>query len=142
MRKVAGGDISSAQTRDSTIIELALYSGVSDSTNSVEGQRRQLSSFALSATVTPEKSVDDALGLLRATSTYERLQHTYYEFKKSRSLLSNIKLRYILAFRIAAKVIESGGENTFLQKQEFHSGVRADFYDTPQGVAKRTIVVK
>jgi hypothetical protein len=41
------------------------------------------------------------------------------------------------------KVIEAGGENTFLQKhQEFHSGVRADFYDTPQGVAKKTVVVK
>jgi hypothetical protein len=49
---------------------------------------------------------------------------------------------FILAYRIAKKVIECGGENTFLQKQEFHSGVRADFYDTPQGVAKKTVVVK
>jgi hypothetical protein len=49
---------------------------------------------------------------------------------------------YILAYRIAAKVIEAGGENTFLQKQEFHSGVRTDFYDTPQGVAKKIVVVK
>jgi hypothetical protein len=47
-----------------------------------------------------------------------------------------------LAYRIAAKVIEAGGENTFLQKQEFHSGVRTDFYDTPQGVAKKIVVVK
>ena len=49
---------------------------------------------------------------------------------------------YILAYRIAAKVIESGGENNFLRKQEFHSGVREHFYDTPQGVAKKTVVVK
>ena len=49
---------------------------------------------------------------------------------------------YILAYRIVAKVIESGGENTFLRKQEFHSGVWADFYDTPQGVAKKTVVIK
>jgi hypothetical protein len=49
---------------------------------------------------------------------------------------------YILAYGIAAKVIKAGGENTFLQKQEFHSGVRTDFYDTPQGVAKKIVVVK
>ena len=49
---------------------------------------------------------------------------------------------FILAYRIAAKVIEAGGENTFLQKQAFHSGVRTDFYDTPQGVAKKIVVVK
>jgi Lon protease-like protein len=92
LRKGVGGDTNSTQTRDSTIIELALYSGVNDSVSSVEGQRRQLSSFALSATVSPDKSVDDALRLLRSTSTYERLQHTYHKFKKSRSLLSYIKL--------------------------------------------------
>jgi hypothetical protein len=48
---------------------------------------------------------------------------------------------FILAYRIAKKVIECGGENAFLQKQEFHSGVRADFYDTNYGVAKKTRVV-
>jgi hypothetical protein len=48
---------------------------------------------------------------------------------------------FILAYRIAKKVIECGGENAFLQKQEFHSGVRADFYDTNYGVAKKTSVV-
>jgi hypothetical protein len=25
--------------------------------------------------------------------------------------------------------------------QEFHSSIRADFYDTPDGVAKKTVVV-
>jgi hypothetical protein len=36
---------------------------------------------------------------------------------------------------------ECGGENTFVQKQEFHSRVRADFYDTPHSVAKKTRVL-
>ena len=49
---------------------------------------------------------------------------------------------FILAYRIAAKVIECGGENTFLRKTEFHSGVRGDFYDVPYGVAKKTRVVE
>jgi hypothetical protein len=48
---------------------------------------------------------------------------------------------FILVYRIAVKVIKNGGENAFLQKQEFHSGVRADFYDMPDGVAKKTRVV-
>jgi hypothetical protein len=48
---------------------------------------------------------------------------------------------FILAYRIAKKVIDCGGENTFLQKQEFHSRVREDFYDTPYGVSKKTRVV-
>jgi hypothetical protein len=48
---------------------------------------------------------------------------------------------FILAYRIAKKVIDCGGENTFLQKQEFHSRVREDFYDTPHGVSKKTRVV-
>jgi hypothetical protein len=47
-----------------------------------------------------------------------------------------------LACRIAKKVVECGGENTFLvQRQEFHSGVWSDLYDTPYGVAKKTRVV-
>jgi hypothetical protein len=48
---------------------------------------------------------------------------------------------FILAYRIAKTVIECGGENTFLQKQEFHSRVRADFFDTTYGVGKKTRVV-
>jgi hypothetical protein len=42
-----------------------------------------------------------------------------------------------LAYRIAKKVIECGGENTFLQKQEFHSRVREDFFKTLYGVARK-----
>jgi hypothetical protein len=48
---------------------------------------------------------------------------------------------FILAYRIGKQVIECGGENTFLQRQEFHSGVRQDFFDTPCGVGKKTRVV-
>jgi hypothetical protein len=48
---------------------------------------------------------------------------------------------FISAYRIAKKVIDCGGENAFLQKQEFHSRVREDFYDTPYGVSKKTRVV-
>ena len=49
---------------------------------------------------------------------------------------------YILAYRIAAKVIESIGENTFSSKsRSFIPSVWFDFYDTPQGVAKKTVVV-
>jgi hypothetical protein len=50
---------------------------------------------------------------------------------------------FIFAYRIAKKVIdcECGGENTFLQKQEFHSRVREDFYDTPYGVVRKIRVV-
>ena len=59
------------------------------------------------------------------------------------SLVSaEIACGYILAYCIAANVIESGRENFFLRKQEFHSGVQAGFYDTPQGVAKKTVVIK
>jgi hypothetical protein len=55
---------------------------------------------------------------------------------------AEIACGYILAYRIAAKVIESGGENAFLRKLEFNSSVREHFYDTPQGVAKKTVVAK
>lgn len=44
---------------------------------------------------------------------------------------------FILAFRIAQKVIDNNGDNTFLQKTEFHSNIRNDFYDTEFGVAKK-----
>jgi hypothetical protein len=37
---------------------------------------------------------------------------------------------FILAYRIAKKAIECGGENTFLQKQEL--------FDTPYDVGKKT----
>jgi hypothetical protein len=54
---------------------------------------------------------------------------------------AEITCRFILVHRIAKNVVECGGKNTFLQKQEFHSGVRADFYNTDYGVAKMTRVV-
>lgn len=48
---------------------------------------------------------------------------------------------FILAYRIAAKVIDNKGENTFLQTHDFHSDVRKDFYESPTGVKKRARVV-
>jgi hypothetical protein len=92
LRKEVDADTTLAQNRDLIAIEQALYSWATDSVSCLEDQRRQLFSFALSATASPEKSADDALGLLRTTSTYERLQRAHDEFKKNRSLLSSIKL--------------------------------------------------
>ena len=78
---------------------------------------------------------------------YSNLQAPHEEiWKTAREVWCNlgsaeIARGYILAYRIAAKVIKSGGENTFLRQQDFHSGVRSDFYDTPKGVAKKTVVI-
>jgi hypothetical protein len=48
---------------------------------------------------------------------------------------------YLLAYRIANKVIEYKGDNTFLQQQDFHSGIRADLCDTDFGCKKVTQVL-
>ena len=48
----------------------------------------------------------------------------------------------VLAYRIAKKVIANKGDNTFLQKQDFHSKVRNDFYVTKDGIAKKTRVLE
>lgn len=48
---------------------------------------------------------------------------------------------FVLAYRIARKVIQHKGDNAFLQKQDFHSGVRDDFYATATGIAKKTHVL-
>jgi hypothetical protein len=50
---------------------------------------------------------------------------------------------FILAFRIAEKVVKNKGSNHFLQGKEgsLQSDVRRDFYDTTKGVAKKTVVV-
>ena len=55
---------------------------------------------------------------------------------------ASIARGFVLAYRIAKKVIQYGGDNTFLQKQDFHSNVRSDFYNTPSGIAKKTRVVE
>ena len=44
---------------------------------------------------------------------------------------------FILAYRIAEKVIKYKGKNTFLQESDFHSNVRDDFADGPNGVIKK-----
>ena len=50
---------------------------------------------------------------------------------------ADIARGFILAYRIAEKVIAYGGKNTFLQKKDFHSNVREDFADGPNGVIKK-----
>jgi hypothetical protein len=78
---------------------------------------------------------------------YSKLQVPHEEiWQTTQEVWSNlgsakIARGYILADWIVAKVIESGGENTSLRKQEFHSSVRKDFYNTPDGVAKKTVDV-
>jgi len=54
---------------------------------------------------------------------------------------ASIARGFILQSRIAAKVIEYKGANTFLQTQNFHSGVRRDFADTKDGVIKKVYVM-
>lgn len=50
---------------------------------------------------------------------------------------ADIAKGFVLAYRIAEKVIKNGGENTFLQKTDFHSFGRRDFADGPNGVIKK-----
>ena len=44
---------------------------------------------------------------------------------------------FVLAYRVAAKVIENKGRNKFLLDNSFHSSVRSDFYNTDEGIRKR-----
>jgi hypothetical protein len=55
--------------------------------------------------------------------------------------LATIARGFILANRVAAKVIANNGSDSFLQSPDFHSGIRADFQDTPFGVLKKICVV-
>jgi hypothetical protein len=48
----------------------------------------------------------------------------------------------ILAYRLAAKVIEHGGSNTFLGDGGLHSNVRTDFADTAKGIKRKTNVIE
>ena len=41
---------------------------------------------------------------------------------------------YVLAFRVAQKVIETGGDNKFLRGGEYHANVRKDFVETNTGI--------
>jgi hypothetical protein len=49
---------------------------------------------------------------------------------------------YLLAYRIASKVIAYKGDNTFLQQQDFHSGIRSDFSNTDWGCVKKVQVLE
>ena len=66
---------------------------------------------------------------------------TFFSYVKGYLGSLEIARGYILAYRVAAKVIKERGENTFLQSPDFHSGVRADFADSPNGVVKKTRVI-
>jgi hypothetical protein len=49
--------------------------------------------------------------------------------------------RLHLCYRIAQKVIDNAGTNTFLQTEDFHSGVRADSLAIDDGVQKKVRVI-
>ena len=50
---------------------------------------------------------------------------------------------FILAFRIADKVVSNKGSNGFLQGKDgyLHSDVRQDFYETDKGIKKKTVAL-
>ena len=67
-------------------------------------------------------------------------------WKAAESVWSNLESAeiargFLLAYRIAKKVIDNKGTNTFLQKREFHSDVRKDFADSTKGVVKKVNVI-
>jgi hypothetical protein len=47
---------------------------------------------------------------------------------------------YLLAYRIAEKVIRANGSNAFLREKDLHCGVRNDFANTAEGITKKIIV--
>lgn len=49
---------------------------------------------------------------------------------------------YVLAYRIAEKVIKNKGDNAFLSSKDFHCKVRPDFYDTQTGIKRKTRVLE
>jgi len=79
---------STQQSPELQSIEKALFSWTNGSTLTIEDQKRQLFSFALSVAAAPERSADEAMVRLQGTSTYERLQDAYDELQKSQSWLS------------------------------------------------------
>lgn len=78
----------SRESRELKVIEKVLASWAFDSTISIEDQRSQIFSFAVSsAAAAPENSVDGRLlmRLLEGRSSYDRLQYAYDEMQKSKS---------------------------------------------------------
>ena len=55
---------------------------------------------------------------------------------------ASIARGFILAYRIAQKVIDNGGTNTFLQTQNFHAGVLDEFLATPDGIKKKVRAIE
>ncbi len=55
---------------------------------------------------------------------------------------ASIARGFILAYRIAQKVINNGGTNTFLQTQNFHAGVLDEFLATPDGIKKKVRAIE
>jgi hypothetical protein len=49
---------------------------------------------------------------------------------------STIARGFLHGHRILKKVVEHKGDNNFLQSKDFHTGVTADYYNTPTGIRK------
>jgi hypothetical protein len=104
-------------------------------------QMPHINSLALA--VFPEMSKEHS-SLLRKNSN--RMPTTEEIWSTIESVWSNmdsasIARGFILAYRIAQKVIDNGGTNTFLPTQDFHAGVREDFLTTSDGVQKKVRVI-
>ena len=82
------GNTSAQESHEMEAIEKALSSWAVGSSISFEDQRHQIFSFAVSSAAAPEKPANDALVLLRCTSTYDRLRYAYDELQRSQSWLS------------------------------------------------------
>ena len=77
---------------------------------------------------------------LSSVATYDQIWNAAEQVW--RDLLSaKIARGFILAYRIAKKVIAAGGSNIFLREEDFHSNVREDFQETTTGVKKKRIVL-
>jgi hypothetical protein len=50
---------------------------------------------------------------------------------------STIARGFIHGHRILKKVVEHKGNVDFLQTEQFHTGITADYYNTPTGIRKR-----
>ena len=56
--------------------------------------------------------------------------------------LASIARGFILAYRIAQKLIENYVTNIFVQTQDFNSGVCDDFVETHDGVQKKVRLIE
>jgi len=54
---------------------------------------------------------------------------------------STIARGFVLAYRLAPKVIKHKGTNEFLCNTDFHCNVQDDYYNTPKGIRKKKLIV-